>query len=600
MSQKQNFKNLILLAGGALLLSNMSFSAQRIFLDDSNTKGLMSISSKLNMLSNNYQLKQVAAVKLPNGKAKYKLVQYYNGIPVFNTSVISDKGLSTFGVVNSNSMIHMSDIASLIKSTDIKGSFYIGLDQDLNNVKPNIDENKAISLAKNKAKIKSNGLLNNDDIQNINSELVIKTYEVNDEHVAKLVYIIDFFVDNIDKPSRPYTVIDAYTGEVLEHWDGLTSRASLNSEEDVVYINTTGPGGNEKTGKYVYGTDFKSLLVRKGPAKKTYNKLAFSQLNSEEPDDNKDPKNPDEPKVEKCYMDSPNVITYDLNNKYSRWGGTVHEFDCVENTFKEINGAYSPINDAHYFGNVVFDMYKEWYDAAPLDFKLALKVHYGRSVENAYWTGSVMLFGDGARRFYPLVSLDVVAHEVSHGFTQQNSNLVYSNMSGGMNESFSDIAGEAAEYFMNMNKPESERNDWLVGETIFKGDSGKALRYFADPTKDNYSIGHVDDYNERRNEVHSSSGIFNRAFYNLATTDGWSLKKAFDAFVLANKVYWTSNSTFDEGGCGVKNAAADLEFSVDDVIAAFDVVGVNATCEKRDEPKDPKDPDNSDGEKLNI
>ena len=35
-------------------------------------------------------------------------------------------------------------------------------------------------------------------------------------------------------------------------------------------------------------------------------------------------------------------------------GGTIHQFTCPENTVKEINGAYSPLNDAHYFGNVVF------------------------------------------------------------------------------------------------------------------------------------------------------------------------------------------------------------------------------------------------------
>ena len=27
--------------------------------------------------------------------------------------------------------------------------------------------------------------------------------------------------------------------------------------------------------------------------------------------------------------------------------------------------------------------------------------------------------------YYPLVGLDVVAHEVSHGFTEENSNLIY-------------------------------------------------------------------------------------------------------------------------------------------------------------------------------
>ena len=87
---------------------------------------------------------------------------------------------------------------------------------------------------------------------------------------------------------------------------------------------------------------------------------------------------------------------------------------------------------------------------------------------------------------YPLVSLDVSAHEVSHGYTEQNSGLEYDGQSGGINEAFSDIAGEATEYYMNGS------NDFLVGAEIIKG-SG-ALRYMEDPTDDGSSIGSADDY----------------------------------------------------------------------------------------------------------
>ena len=73
-----------------------------------------------------------------------------------------------------------------------------------------------------------------------------------------------------------------------------------------------------------------------------------------------------------------------------------------------------------------------------------------------------MTFGDGATRFYPLVSLDVSSHEVSHGFTEQNSGLIYRGQSGGINEAFSDMAGEAAEAYFK------EENDFLIGYSIFK------------------------------------------------------------------------------------------------------------------------------------
>lgn len=47
-----------------------------------------------------------------------------------------------------------------------------------------------------------------------------------------------------------------------------------------------------------------------------------------------------------------------------------------------------------------------------------------------------MTFGDGNQSMYPLATWDVISHEVSHGFTEQNSNLEYRGMSGGINESF--------------------------------------------------------------------------------------------------------------------------------------------------------------------
>ena len=214
-----------------------------------------------------------------------------------------------------------------------------------------------------------------------------------------------------------------------------------------------------------------------------------------------------------CIMESENVVTVDLDGATD--GTTPYKYECPRNEHKSINGAHSPLNDAHYFGNVVFDMYKNWFDTAPLNFKLMMRVHYGSSYENAFWDGQAMTFGDGGSRFYPLVSLDVSAHEVSHGFTEQNSGLIYANQSGGMNEAFSDMAGEAAEYFMK------GTNDWMVGRDIFKEEG--ALRYMDDPSRDGVSINHASEYYDGLN-VHYSSGVFNKAFYHIATTEGWDTK----------------------------------------------------------------------------
>ncbi|WP_454010352.1 M4 family metallopeptidase [Aeromonas sp. Marseille-Q7275] len=354
----------------------------------------------------------------------------------------------------------------------------------------------------------------------------VKLFVMQDETgQARLVYLVSWLAAS-KEPSRPFVMIDAQTGSELKRWEGINHK------------DATGPGGNVKTGKYFYGADFGPLKV----------------------DDS-------------CRMSSTNVDTINLNHAAS--GGAVHQFSCPENTVKEINGAYSPLNDAHYFGNVVFDMYRNWYNTAPLSFKLKMRVHYSRNYENAFWDGSQMTFGDGATTFYPLVSLDVAAHEVSHGFTEQNSGLVYSGQSGGINEAFSDMAGEAAENYMKGS------NDWLVGAQIFKGNG--SLRYFEDPTRDGSSIGHASDYYDGI-DVHHSSGVYNRAFYLLANTSGWQTRKAFEVFVLANRLYWGPNTSFDQGACGVTRAATDLGYNLSDVAAAFSAVGVNASCGATPQP----------------
>ncbi len=60
------------------------------------------------------------------------------------------------------------------------------------------------------------------------------------------------------------------------------------------------------------------------------------------------------------------------------------------------------------------------------------------------------------------------------------------------------------------------------------------FRYLIDPTMDGKSIGHADDFCPGMN-VHYSSGVFNRAFYLLATTENWDVMKAFEVFVTANR-----------------------------------------------------------------
>jgi len=440
-----------------------------------------------------------------NGDVTTRYRQMYRGIPVIGDDII---------------ISHRKD-----KTFKRAHGFVLrGIANDLVDVIPTVSKNKAVQIAKG---LSASG----GDSDGASSPAQSITYEneksqlaiwQNKNGEAKLVYEISF-MQYAETPSRPYYIIDAKTGEVLKYLDNLQT------------ANGTGPGGNQKTGQYYYGTDFGYLDV--------------TQSGSD------------------CSMNNADVKTVDLNHSYSNSGSTAFSFPCLENTHKFINGAYSPLNDAHYFGGVVFNMYQELLNTAPLTFQLTMKVHFRNSYENAFWDGSSMTFGDGATRFYPLVSLDVSAHEVSHGFTEQNSGLIYSGKSGGLNEAFSDISGEAAEYYS------SGANDWLVGEHIFK--SSGALRYMSNPPQDGISIDHQSSYVPGM-DVHYSSGVYNKAFYNLATTPGWDTLKAFKVYATANMLYWTASTNWDVAGNGVMDAACDLGYNTNAVKASLAAVGITS------------------------
>lgn len=425
-----------------------------------------------------------------NGKVVTRHQQFHQGVPVWGEGVVEQRdnnaGTSRFS-----------------------GTMLTNIQQDLPTVQPSLTAAGALAQAK--------GAVNAVLTENEQTKLYVRL----NNGKAQLFYLVSFVREDTKTPSRPHFMIDATTGAILERWEGLAHR------------DATGPGGNTKTGRYEYGTNYSALQV-----------------------------------TDSCQMNDGNVITVNLNGGTSA-SNTPYQFTCPRNEFKQINGAYSPLNDAHFFGGVIFSMYRDWFNLRPLTGTLYMRVHYGSSYENAFWDGTGMSFGDGGSRFFPLVSLDVSAHEVSHGFTEQNSGLVYSAQSGGMNEAFSDMAGEAAEYYRN-----GGSNDWLVGAQIFK--SSGALRYFDDPTKDGASIGHASNYRSGM-DVHYSSGVYNRAFYLLATTPGWNTRKAFEVMVDANRLYWTANSTFNQGACGVETAATNRGYSKADVTAAFATVGVSCS-----------------------
>lgn len=248
--------------------------------------------------------------------------------------------------------------------------------------------------------------------------------------------------------------------------------------------------------------------------------------------------------------------------------------------------------DANFGASVTWDFYSDIFQRPGIkgDGKGALsRVHYSVNYVNAYWSDSCMCmtYGDGDNQYAsPLVSIDVAAHEMTHGVTSATAGLVYNGESGGLNESMSDIFGTAVENYASILGYDT-RPDYWVGEDVWTPNKpGDALRYMDDPSKDGRSIDHYRKY--RRNmDVHYSSGLANNVFYLLAhggtnktsnqSVTGIGIEKAQAIFYRALVAYMGPRTDFSGAAQASVKAARDLytQAEVDATTAAWAACGVN-------------------------
>jgi vibriolysin len=439
------------------------------------------------------------------------------------------------------------------------------------NTRPSLSTQDALSVAKK-------SWLNFNPQTPMHDESIELQIRPGTDNELKLVYLVAFkSIDNEGKPSWPFFVVDAQTGKLIKQWNNIKNYSDQ------------GPGGNEKVHEFWYGKEgLPPLEVQQNATT--------------------------------CIMDMPEVKLVNLQSAWD-WEGLLmnpYQYPCGNNQEDKINGAFSPINDAYYFGHTIVNMYKEWYGVNALQNaqgkpqQLVMRVHFGKHYDNAFWDGQYMSFGDG-EDFYPLVSLDVAGHEVTHGFTEQHANLEYHDKPGALNESLSDMAGQAARAYLLEKFPELYKRlylepdavTWGIGETIVRDSFGKALRFMDIPSSDGssadcldkdlaqshgvycaisydevvaYASSHMPTPQSRQGFiVHTASGIFNKAFYLLSKNIG--IKKAYQIMIIANSKYWTPTTDFIQGACGVLHAARDVSVDNEMVKNVFGQVGVATdTC----------------------
>ncbi|MFD8271741.1 M4 family metallopeptidase [Streptomyces flaveolus] len=215
-----------------------------------------------------------------------------------------------------------------------------------------------------------------------------------------------------------------------------------------------------------------------------------------------------------------NHKTYNLNRGTS---GTGTLYSGSDDTWG--NGSASDTEtaaaDAHYGAALTWDYYKNVQGRSGIrgdGVGAYSRVHYGNNYVNAFWSDSCfcMTYGDGSGNTHPLTSIDVAAHEMTHGVTSNTAGLNYSGESGGLNEATSDIFGSSVEFYANNS---SDVGDYLIGEEIDINGDGSPLRYMDKPSKDGASkdswysgLGGID--------VHYSSGPANHFFYLLSEGSG--------------------------------------------------------------------------------
>jgi Zn-dependent metalloprotease len=201
--------------------------------------------------------------------------------------------------------------------------------------------------------------------------------------------------------------------------------------------------------------------------------------------------------------------------------------------------ADSSVNNAFDGLGATRDFYKEIFERNSIDdrgMRLNAYVHRGLNYNNAFWDGREMVFGDGDGVVFTdfTRSLDVIAHELTHGVTELTAGLEYHNQSGALNESISDVFGSLVKQW-SLHQT-AEEADWLIGAEVFTpGIEADALRSMKAPGKayENPTFGrdpqpdhmskyvNLPDTDEGDNGgVHINSGIPNKAFFLTATGIG--------------------------------------------------------------------------------
>ena len=202
---------------------------------------------------------------------------------------------------------------------------------------------------------------------------------------------------------------------------------------------------------------------------------------------------------------------------------------------------------------LIYNFYKNTYGRDSYNNAGATINGFGHLDEqNAYWDGTGGLwFGPG------WATKDILGHEFTHAVTQYTADLNYSNQSGALNESMSDIFGFAI-----------DQGNWTIGEGI--SEEREALRDFSNPPlywqpdrlfSSYYYCGSGDS-----GGVHYNSGVLNKTFYlmvaggnfNGCSITGVGVINSHAIMYRALTTYLTPSSNFKSMYTSINQSCNDL------------------------------------------
>ncbi len=405
-------------------------------------------------------------------------------------------------------------------------------------------------------------------------ELVLIPIQQTDENY-KLILAYKFDIFASQPMSRAYIYVDATNGQILLS-DAIIKHANGNNHNILKNELDT-----DKINSELKDSEFKNtvskLVNAKAETRYSGTQYIETSLNTA----------------------GTNYILYDTTR-----GGGVRTYNAKKNTavasavdFTDLDNDWTAAEfdnatfdnaalDAHFGVEKTYDYFKDIHNRNSYDNNGSLLrsyVHYGSNVNNAYWSGSYMLYGDGDRttNFNVLTAFDVTAHELGHGVCASTAALAYQRESGAMNEGLSDIWGAVVEHTYLPNK-----QAFLIGEDITLY-APFYLRSMSNPK----SAGQPDTYrgenwipataaegcatpDQNANDycgVHTNSGVLNHWYYVLVqgktgTNDigksysvtGIGFEKAAKIVYRLETAYLSANSTYlNARNFGIQ-AATDL------------------------------------------